>query len=456
MTSTQPDSDLEVADLADASVSGLLEQAAECEAVLREAAVHQLRIAYEWAISHPVTDAAETAAGPVLPSVLEAPETLGGAGTPAVAAFTAEPLAVACGIAPTAASGLLADALDLHHRLPVLWHQTQAGFVPAWKARRVAVRTRDLSLDAALWVDRQTAGRVGSLGHAALDRLIAEASARVDGEDLAEKEKRQRSEWDVKLKHRDPSQGGATSEIHAIGDTLDLTRFHDIVCAEAEALGALGDDDTFEVRKAKALGVIADAQARLDLTSLLDDTSDDERAAVRRRLIERRDAKVRLYLHASLADVVAGTSGAVGTVEGLGPVTLAQIKDWAGRSRLTIQPVLHVAAEDTWSVDRHDPPPRMAEQAVLRDSTCVFPWCSHPARHADLDHIEPYADPDESGPPGQTRPDNLAPLCRRHHRAKTAGGWSYQRTAPGTYLWTGPAGLTALVTPTGTITLPTS
>ena len=104
------------------------------------------------------------ARGPVLPAVLEAPETLGGAGTPAVAAFTAEPLAVACGIAPSSATALLADALDLHHRLPVLWQQTQAGFVPAWKARRVAARTRDLSLDAALWVDRQTAGRVGSLG----------------------------------------------------------------------------------------------------------------------------------------------------------------------------------------------------------------------------------------------------------------------------------------------------
>ncbi|QBX54996.1 HNH endonuclease [Nocardioides seonyuensis] len=456
MTSTAHHSDPEVCDLADASVVGLLEQAAECEAVLREAAVHQLRIAYEWAISHPVIDAAETVRGPVLPSVLGAPETLGGAGTPAVAAFTAEPLAVACGIAPSSATALLADALDLHHRLPVLWDQTRAGSVAVWKARRVAARTRDLSLDAALWVDRQTAGRVGALSKAALDRLIAEAAARVDGADLSEKEKSGRSQWDVRLTHRDPREGGATSEIHAVGDTLDLTRFHDIVCAEAEALGALGDGDSFEVRKAKALGVIADAQARLDLTSLIgDDASPEEQAKVRRRLIERRDAKVRLYLHASLADVAAGSSGAVGTVEGLGSVTLDLIKDWAGRSRVTIQPVLHVAGDDPWSVDRHDPPPRMAEQVVLRDGACVFPWCKHPARHADLDHIEPYVNPDEGGPPGQTSPEQLAPLCRRHHRAKTADAWSYQRTAPGTYLWTGPAALTALVTPTGTTSVTT-
>ena len=38
------------------SASGLLSQAAEVEGVLREAAVQQLRIAYEWAISHPADD----------------------------------------------------------------------------------------------------------------------------------------------------------------------------------------------------------------------------------------------------------------------------------------------------------------------------------------------------------------------------------------------------------------
>jgi hypothetical protein len=47
---------------------------------------------------------------------------------------------------------------------------------------------------------------------------------------------------------------------------------------------------------------------------------------------------------------------------------------------------------------------------------------------------------DDRGPPGQTRPDNLAPLCRRHHRAKTFRGWAYVRNADGTYTWTSPHG----------------
>ena len=445
---------LEVVDLEDLAVGGLLAEVSETAALLREAEVHQLRLAYQWALAHPVVDAAETLHGAALPDVLTEPETLGGPGTPPVAAFTSEPFAVAVGCSPASAASLLADALDLHHRLPLLWDQVSALLVPAWKARRVAARTRDLSLEAARWVDRHLAGRVSSLGAAALDRLVAQAAAQCDSETLLDRDRTARDAWDVVLTHPDPRTYSGTSELHATGDTLDLIRFHDVVCAEAEAMGALGDTDTLGARKAKALGVIADAQARLDLTALVD-AVDGGGEAARRTALDRRDAKVRLYLHASLADVLVGTGEDTGTVESLGPVTLGKIRDWAGRSRVTIQPVLHVASDDRWSVDRHDPPRRMAEEVRLRDEGCVFPWCGRPARQCDLDHIEPYdaGEPDDPGPPGTT-PGNLAPLCRRHHRAKTAGRWSYEQVATGTYLWTGPAGLTVLVTPRGTIRIP--
>ena len=444
----------DLADLADLAEGALLSEASEVEALLREAEVHKLRIAYQWAVAHPSLAACETPRGPSLPRVLSEPETLGGAGTPAVAAFTPEPLAVALGCSPASASALLADALDLHHRLPLLWDHTRAQLVATWKARRVATRTRHLSLEAARWLDRHLADRVSSLSLPALDRLVAEAAARCDGDDLLDRETAARDAWDVVLVHPDPHRNAGTCELRATGDTLDLTRFHDVVCAEAEALGALGDPDELGVRKAKALGVIADAQARLDLTSLL--TTDDAAAHQQAREIAlaRRDAKVRLYLHASLADVVAGDSSATGTAEGIGPLSLELIRAWAGRTRVTIQPVLHVAADDRWSVDQHDPPPRMADQVRLRDETCIFPWCGRLARQCDLDHREPFEDPGDKGPPGQTSPDALAPLCRRHHRAKTTRAWTYERVGPGTYLWTGPSGLTALVTPRGTVTVP--
>jgi hypothetical protein len=104
----------------------------------------------------------------------------------------------------------------------------------------------------------------------------------------------------------------------------------------------------------------------------------------------------------------------------------------------------------TDAIDAHDPPAWMRELVILRDRHCAFPRCQRDARSCDLDHIDPYHD---TGPPGQPRPDNLAPLCRRHHRAKTIRRWRYVRHPSGSYQWTGPHHQTYLVTPHGTITI---
>ena len=145
----------------------------------------------------------------------------------------------------------------------------------------------------------------------------------------------------------------------------------------------------------------------------------------------------------------------MGDVERLGPATIAKIKDWVGHAQVTIQPVLDMGCGD--AVDEHDPPAWMREIVILRDRHCVFPGCRVDARSCDQDHIDPYLDPGDGGPPDQTSPANLACLCRRHHRAKTADVWRYERASSGSgYLWHGPHGTAYLVTPTGTITLLTN
>ena len=82
----------------------------------------------------------------------------------------------------------------------------------------------------------------------------------------------------------------------------------------------------------------------------------------------------------------------------------------------------------------------MAAAVRYRDETCVYPVCRRTAESCDLDHIDEYVSMDEGGPPGQTHPDGLAPLCRRHHRAKTFGAFSYRRLQDGSYEWTLPSG----------------
>ena len=157
-----------------------------------------------------------------------------------------------------------------------------------------------------------------------------------------------------------------------------------------------------------------------------------------------RAAKATLYLHLDYADLGVSTGSTdvrTGRVEKLGPATTAKIRDWLGHTKATIQPVLRMDRTD--AVDPHDPPTWMRDLVILRDPQCVFPHCQRDSRACDLDHIVPY---DDTGPPGQTRPDNLAPLCRRHHRAKTSSRWQYRRLPDGRYEWTGPGGTSHAVT----------
>ena len=143
----------------------------------------------------------------------------------------------------------------------------------------------------------------------------------------------------------------------------------------------------------------------------------------------------------------------IGEVERLGPATLTKIREWLGTSGATITPVIDL--NRTEARDLHDPPAWMRELVILRDGHCVFPWCATDPRSCDLDHIEPYHHGDDDtddgrAPPGQTHPDGLACLCRKHHRVKTFGGWSYRRTPDGSYRWKDPYGNIYLVDKDGT------
>ena len=73
----------------------------------------------------------------------------------------------------------------------------------------------------------------------------------------------------------------------------------------------------------------------------------------------------------------------------------------------------------------------------------MFPWCTRPARSCDVDHITPHdhtADTEGRPQPGPTTTENLAALCRFHHRLKTHTAWRYEMVEPGTFEWTSPNG----------------
>ncbi len=73
---------------------------------------------------------------------------------------------------------------------------------------------------------------------------------------------------------------------------------------------------------------------------------------------------------------------------------------------------------------------------AVRDGGCIFPGCTAPPTWCDAHHIEHW----EHG--GKTDQDNMALLCRHHHRRVAhAPGWTMTPTGNGRFLFTSPTGI---------------
>ncbi|MBF8252520.1 MAG: DUF222 protein [Actinobacteria bacterium] len=84
--------------------------------------------------------------------------------------------------------------------------------------------------------------------------------------------------------------------------------------------------------------------------------------------------------------------------------------------------------------EKYEPPQALVDFLLARDRTCRFPGCRQPASKSDIDHAHSW----ETG--GETKPENLGLLCRRHHRLKTHGRWALVSNSDGSCEWTSPVG----------------
>jgi hypothetical protein len=434
----------------DLSASSLLASIRERKATEERAAADQLVLAARWADLHP-PESIHSAATFAVPGC-EHEEPIAGQGAPLVAEFCIAELGGVLGMSTTSAKKLIGQALELRHRLPRLWAQVHAGVVPAWKARTVAESTIHtvpaLTLEAAAYVDAQVAAVAGRIGPAQLDRLVADTIKRYD---LATADPASDPEdgylavdpRHATLRDEDVHFAG-TMRFEAELDIADALDFNNAVARDAETQKALGSTESLDVRRSKAVGNLARTQTTLDLSSPGGRVAGEERAGVSRPDLA---AAREVVIHAHFQTTTTGQQtvfGPTGRIEeGQRLVLLDQVKAWCTdtHTKVTIKPVIDLNAE--LSAPGYEIPARIREQVALRDRTCVFPWCTRPARRADVDHIVEYdhqAAAEGRPQPGPTTSSNLACLCRFHHRVKTHSAWTYRMVAPGVFGWTSPHG----------------
>lgn len=381
-----------------------------------------LELAVDWALMHPVGDG--DAAADWEPG-MEVGLPIAGEGAPLVAEFCVAEFAAALGLSTEAGRSVLGNALELSHRLQRLWARVRAGDLQAWRARRIAEQTVGLSPDAAAYVDRHLAAVAHRVGPAQTQRLVEEAMLRLMP---AEAEAAMERAWDSRhvTIHDQHLSADGTMQVEAKLDIADALDLDAALADRAAVLAALGCDASLDVRRSLALGDVARTQLAFGF-----DTTTPAKAATR---------EVVLHVHlteGAVTGVDPDQSGLhLARLERGDRILLAdQVRDWCARpeTRVTVKPVVDL--HDRLATGAYEIPDRIRDHVIARDPTCVFPWCTRNARRCDLDHITPY---DGCGP---TSTDNLAPLCRRHHRLKTHAGWTYAMTGPGTYAWRSPHGL---------------
>ncbi|HWJ10329.1 MAG TPA: DUF222 domain-containing protein, partial [Nocardioides sp.] len=136
--------------LADMSAGDVLSFAEDQHATRLTAERAILEAAYQWAVLHsPDSLAASDKRG------RERAKPAGAEGTPRITEHAAATFGARIQTSPYGAKRLIADAVDLHHRLPKLWAGVKAGQVRVGHARRVAEATRELSAEQAGWVDAE-------------------------------------------------------------------------------------------------------------------------------------------------------------------------------------------------------------------------------------------------------------------------------------------------------------
>ena len=307
----------------------------------------------------------------------------------------------------------LALALDLKYRLPRVWQALASGEIDLRRVRVIVAGTGHLSEGAARDVVERIIDRAARMTTGQLHALLRRVCIQADPDDA---DRRFREAVDGRRVVLEPTTEGTA---HLFGLDLPPDRAEAAMRRIADLAQTLKTGD-----ETRTLDQIR-ADVLLDLLEGRRFARGGRRGTV--------DIHVDLTTLTRLADDP-------GELAGYGPV----IADIA-RQITEHQP----DAEWRWTlthpdsgqvidngITRRRPTPSQHRHLQARHPTCIFPGCRRPALDCDLDHRQTWEDG------GPTTVDNLAPLCRHHHRIRHQTGWTHQPLPNGDHQWTSQLGHT--------------
>ncbi|HEV7625344.1 MAG TPA: DUF222 domain-containing protein [Streptomyces sp.] len=351
--------------------------------------------------------------------------------------FAVEEVACALKLSGVTAGDRLHVARELDSRLPTTMSLLQRGEI-SWMQAKAIVEVTDI-LDPLITgqVEAAVAPHMASMACGQTRRALHRAVARLDPDGVEVRHQDRKREREIT--HREAGDGmahwGAYLPAHQAAqiDAAVDTHAHTLA-QQGDSSGEAGSEWTLAQRRVDAL---------IDLVVNQPHSGGGCGGNCRggpAGVSGRSAAVVQVTVP---IDALLGVEEEPGQLKGYGPITAAQARRLAFTQDAVWRRLL--THPDTGTVVKTDPvtykpTAETARHVIARDGVCMFPSCQMPAHRCDLDHVEPFDHQDpQSG--GATTPENLIPLCRRHHLLKHRTGWRVEREEEsGTVTWTAPTG----------------
>lgn len=362
----------------------------------------------------------------------------------ATRSFVAE-LATTLVVHESTAGRLIADAHRLAGELSATLDALQAGSIGMGHVRsmlEVAVSLPDASVIA---FETAALERAASETPSAFRRRIRRLRERMHPEPLTARHRRARDERRVCLEHAEDGMAWLSLHLEAERGVAIMARLDAVADGFATDPSVPTRAATFSGERSSnsssndSLGSRTRAQLVLDVAAdlLLGRAPASDAGTTPLGVV-----RPRVYVTVPVLTLL-GRSDEPAELDGYGPIDAETARRLAAHAPSFQRILTHpeTGAYLSYGRNAYRVPADLAGYLRVRDGRCRFPGCSRRAAGCDLDHTRDWA----AG--GATRHDNLAHLCRKHHRLKHHTEWRMSQMPSGDIRWTSPAGHVHVTTP---------